>query len=107
MSNDEVLSIYELMVTLTNQMLEAVKQKDWDRMAELEKICKNCAQKIPKRDQPDLLSQEALERKVKSLKKILENDKEIRALLEPWMVRLTKLMHTNSQAVKPPDVLRR
>jgi len=37
---------------------------------------------------------------------VLENDKEIRALLEPWMVRLTKLMHTSSQAVKPPNVLR-
>lgn len=106
MSNDEVLSVYEFMVTLTNQMLEAAKQKDWDRMTELEKICKNCAQKIPKRDHSDSLSQEALERKVKSLKKILKNDKEIRALLEPWMVRLTKLMHTSSNAIKPPNVFR-
>lgn len=106
MSNDEVLSTYEFMVTLTNQMLEAAKQKDWDRMAELEKVCENCAQKIPMRDHSDLLNQEAVERKVKSLKKILENDKEIRALLEPWMARLTKLMHTSSQTVKPPNALR-
>ena len=83
MSNDEVLSIYESMVTLSNQMLEAAKQKDWDRMTELEKICKNCAENISKLDHSDSLSQEALERKVKSLKKILKNDKEIRALLEP------------------------
>lgn len=93
MNNDEVLSLYESVAEITNQMLEAAKKKDWDRLAELENLCKEYVHKMRMRDEHKPLSGEALDRKVASIKKILADDREIRNLVDPWMVKLTTMIN--------------
>jgi len=83
MSSEEVIALYEKLSRLTRQMLAAARSRDWDTLqrlqqdgaAEIDAI--SC--RLP------ALSGELRARKVRLLQAILADDREIRAITEPWM----------------------
>jgi len=88
-----MISLYESMVEISHQMLEAARHQDWDGLGRLEVLCQGYIHQIPVHDERTPLSPQVLEKKVAMLKKILSNDKEIRDLMEPWMLRLNEIMN--------------
>lgn len=95
MSNDDILGLYESVADITNQMLEAAKQEDWAQLAALETQCREYVSKMQKIDKTQPLSGPALQRKLASVTRILADDREIRNLTDPWMVKLAGMLHAN------------
>lgn len=95
MNSQEIISIYETVAVITNQMLEAAKNGDWEHLAELESRCTSQVEIIKNDDSPPLLTGMVRERKVKIIQKILADDREIRNITEPWMAQLSLLMNSS------------
>jgi flagellar protein FliT len=94
-SSRDMLSLYEAVTDISQQMLEAARRKDWKGYGQLELLCKGYIHQIPNHDDKTPLNAEALQRKVACLKTILSNDKEIMDLLQPWMLRLSDILHSS------------
>lgn len=92
--------IYERIADITSLMLVAVRAKDWQKIAELEALCAIETKKITSTT-PEPLTGAALDRKIASIHKILAHDREIRDLLNPWMLKMDALLSgkTNSKAI--------
>lgn len=94
MEHQDTIAIYETVAEITKKMLLAAKQQDWDTLAELEA---NCAQQVVtlKFTESTLpLPSDVRARKLASIKSILADDREIRNIISPWMMRLNSLMNS-------------
>ena len=103
MEYQNTIVVYETVANLTHQMLLAAQQQDWDKLAELEAVCAQHVNNLKNIQDPLPLPSDARERKVASIKSILANDREIRNLVSPWMVRLNTLIssyHTESNLTR-------
>lgn len=100
MNSYEVISLYEAVAVITNQMLAAARQGDWDRLVELESRCASHVETLRAGEPPAPLTGESRMRKVKIIKKILADDREIRNLTEPWMAQLSQLINSNGNERK-------
>lgn len=95
MNSQEVISLYETISDITGQMLAAARTGDWERLTELESRCTGHVDAL-KREEPHMaLPNIERERKVRIIKKILENDREIRTITEPWMAQLSALINSS------------
>jgi flagellar protein FliT len=83
MTSTEVLSMYENIAGLTNQMAAAARMGDWDGLSKLESQCATEARAAGS-GVPALSGAPRL-RKIDLLKQILANDREIRDVTDPWM----------------------
>jgi flagellar protein FliT len=93
MNNQEILSLYETVADITDQMLAAARSGDWDQLAVLESRCSSQVAVLRNNEQPrQPLSPGLREKKARILKKILEDDRQIRDITEPWMAQLSALM---------------
>lgn len=93
MNNQEILSLYETVADITDQMLAAARTGNWEQLAELESLCSSQVDIIKQSDQPrEPLTPVAREQKARILKKILEDDRRIRDITEPWMAQLSAMM---------------
>lgn len=94
MDNQEVIALYETVADITDQMLAAARIGDWERLAALESRCSSQVEILKKSAEPHQpLSPLARERKTKIIKKILDDDRQIRDITEPWMAQLSALMN--------------
>lgn len=94
MNEQEVIYLYENVATITDQMLAAARNGDWEQLAALEKHCANQVSILKTGEPPLPLSGDMRVRKVEIIKKILADDKEIRNITEPWMNKLSKLINS-------------
>lgn len=94
MDSQEVLSLYEAVAVLTDQMLTAARNSDWEQLVALELLCANHVETLKLNEAPPALSDAAREEKVRIIKKILADDREIRNLTQPWMKKLSVLMNS-------------
>lgn len=85
MTSNEVLSMYENIAGLTNQMVVAARMSDWDGLNKLEGQCTDQAAGVAAGAPVALQSGAARVRKIDLLKQILANDRAIRDVTEPWM----------------------
>jgi flagellar protein FliT len=83
MNSTEVLSMYENIAGLTNQMAAAARMGDWDGVSKLESQCAGEARAVGT-GVPALSGAPRL-RKIDLLKQILANDREIRDVNDSWM----------------------
>ncbi|HEV7814035.1 MAG TPA: flagellar protein FliT [Janthinobacterium sp.] len=91
MTSNEVLSMYENIAGLSNQMVRAARNSDWDGLSKLESQCAAEASGVSAEPVPALSGAPRL-RKIDLLKQILANDREIRNVTEPWMTQLSSVM---------------
>jgi flagellar protein FliT len=96
MNSQEIISLYETVSAITDQMLAAARAGDWDRLIALETHCARHVQTLQDGEQPIPLTGAVRERKVKIIHKILADDREIRDLTEPWMAQLASLINSTS-----------
>jgi flagellar protein FliT len=98
MNSEEILALYEAVSKITDQMLSAARQGDWDRLIMLEQHCANHVQTLQNGEPPQPLTGALRQRKVQIIHKILADDREIRDLAEPWMAQLAQMINnTQSQ----------
>lgn len=83
MTSNEVLSMYENIAGLSNQMAAAARLGDWDGLSKLENQCASAA-RATATGVPALNGAPRL-RKIDLLKQILANDRDIRDMTDPWM----------------------
>lgn len=94
MENQETLALYENVADIMHQMLVAARTGDWERLTALESRCSDQVGLIRQMDaarQP--LSAHARARKARIIERILEDDRQIRDITEPWMVQLSAMMN--------------
>lgn len=95
MDNQEVIALYETVADITDKMLAAARLGDWDQLAALESRCTSQVEIIKQKAEPrEVLSPVAREKKTRIIKKILQDDREIRTITEPWMAHLSALINS-------------
>jgi flagellar protein FliT len=94
MTTSDILLVYDEMVQISQQMLDAAHRQDWPSFATLEAVCEEHIKQIHQGDAQPPLTSEEVEKKIDLLMKILADDRQIRELLEPWMGRLSAIMRT-------------
>jgi flagellar protein FliT len=94
MNSQEVISLYESVADITEQMLAAARTGDWELLVELETRCSSQVEIIKSTEPRVALTGVVRDRKVKIIRKILEDDREIRNITEPWMAQLSTLMNS-------------
>lgn len=96
MSAQEVVSVYETMVGITDRMLEAATANEWDRLAELEQECARHARRLQASEGGAPLAGQERLRKVSAIRRMLDTDRQIRDLTTPWMAQLSALINNTS-----------
>jgi flagellar protein FliT len=91
MTNSEIASLYEAMVGITDQMLAAASASDSDRLVQLEHQCAACVRQLKDSADTPLAGQERV-RKVNAIRKMLDSDRKIRDLTQPWMAKLQAMI---------------
>ncbi|NML63183.1 flagellar protein FliT [Massilia sp. RP-1-19] len=92
MTSQEVLSMYESMVGLTEQMVAAASSSDWDRLVDLETRCAGCVEALRQNEAQIALNADSRLRKVEYIKRLLADDRKIRDLTMPWMAQLSAMI---------------
>jgi flagellar protein FliT len=92
MNSQELISIYENVALITDQMLAAARTGNWDHLVELESRCASQVEILRAEEPHAALPGVVRDRKVKIIKKILEDDRQIRSITEPWMEQLATLI---------------
>lgn len=96
MNNEAIMAIYEEVSEITTRMLAAAVSNEWEVLAQLEKECSSRVAVLEKHDTNSSLSEVQRQQKMDLIKKILEDDRQIREITEPWMVKLsTMINHSN------------
>lgn len=96
MDSQEVIALYENVAVITNQMLTAARIGDWEEVALLESRCAMHVDSLKRDEPPPKLTGDIRVRKVQMITKILADDREIRAIAEPWMENLSRLINSTS-----------
>jgi flagellar protein FliT len=95
MDNQEILSLYETVAEITDQMLAAARTGNWEQLAALESRCSSQVEILKQNDQVrQPLTPVAREKKTRIIKKILDDDRQIRDITEPWMAQLSAMMNS-------------
>jgi flagellar protein FliT len=96
MTGQDIVSVYEAMVGITDQMLAAATQNDWDRVVQLEAQCNACVRQLKANGDGQPLAGQERVRKVNAIRKMLASDRQIRDLTQPWMTKLSAMMNNNA-----------
>lgn len=97
---DATISFYESMSSLSSAMTEAARANDWDELCRLETEVAGLRDLLALQDPPQRQSQlgEAdRQRKMALIRKMLADDREIRAHAEPWLDNVRVLLSSGSR----------
>lgn len=83
---------YEALAKVMHEMLTAAQQQNWDRVTELETFYTVQAEQLKVQEKNVILPAAVQAQKLSIIKAILADDSEMRALIHPWMHKLTQLM---------------
>ena len=97
MNSVQTLKTYDAILATTGKMLAAAQNNEWDQLIQLEQECRQLTEILIKNDQDPILDKELLQKKVKIIHQILDDDAQIRAITEPWMMKLQDMLNTNSR----------
>lgn len=95
------LSLFESMATTSATMRDAARANDWDRLATLEREMATVRDELmriePNGQQAETLTEAERLRKAALAAEMLENDREIRRHVEPWLASTRKLLSGSSR----------
>lgn len=94
MNSQEVISLYETVAVITDQMLAAARKRDWEQMVTLESRVASHIEVLKTGEAPAALTGATRLRKVQIIQKILADDRQIRDITEPWMAELALLINS-------------
>ncbi|MDB5762093.1 MAG: flagellar protein FliT [Herminiimonas sp.] len=94
MNSQEVISLYETVATITDQMLAAARDGQWEQLAALESRCASHIETLKTHEPQTRITDVARQQKIRIIQKILADDREIRNITEPWMAQLSSLINS-------------
>ena len=97
MEGEAIIAIYEVISDTTRQMLASAQAGDWDRLVDLEKSCSTSFARLFECEGRTVLSTECQHRKAALIRRVLDDDAQIRLLVEPWLADLTALIGNTRQ----------
>jgi flagellar protein FliT len=92
MTTNEVLAVYESMVHLSGQMLDAAASSDWDRVVQLENCCAGHVERLRAGEAGVPFQGEQRSKKIAIIQKLLDDDRKIRDLAMPKLAELSALL---------------
>lgn len=96
---EKLLSCYEAIATASGNMLEAARQADWDRLVKAESDCAALINEARDLRASCDCSAAGEVRRLTALRKVMADDAEIRALMQPWLGKLQLVL--DGQPGKP------
>ena len=100
MNSEQVISLYETVSDLTDQMLQAAQSRDWENLVVLESHCASQIQCLKDGGPVAPLTGAVRARKVAIIHRILAHDRQIRDLVSPWMAELSALINSTGATRK-------
>ncbi len=97
MDNTQILSLYEEGSRLTRHMLLAAREGDWDRLVAHEQDCAAMFAHLSASNDRQPGEADFQQRKAELIRGMLEDDAQIRLLVEPWLARLSGLIGSTRQ----------
>jgi flagellar protein FliT len=92
MEDKALLGYYEAIEQASEDMLQAARDGDWDRVVKLEGACAVLISQLKHAAANRDLAPEEVRRKSRIMQRILKNDAQIRNLAEPWLEDLDRLL---------------
>lgn len=96
MSTKLALDLYAKISATTSQMLAAAQDQDWDLLCELEDSCTAYVERLKALENNGRIGADIAGKKIDYVKSILENDRQIREIVSPWMKKLNGLINHSS-----------
>lgn len=90
---NDTIAIYEEVCGITNQMLAAAREADWESLEALERQCSGRIDLLRVSDSSDSLSEDERQIKIGIIRKILDDDRQIREIVSPWVAQLAALIN--------------
>jgi flagellar protein FliT len=90
--NNDLLNYYEAIERASQDMLEAARNGNWDRVVKLEGACAVLISQLKHAAGERPLPPSAAQLKSRIMQRILINDAEIRQLAEPWLEQLDQIL---------------
>jgi flagellar protein FliT len=100
MNSTQTISTYEGILAITEQMLKAAQNSNWDELVSLEHDCKQLTNQLIEQHSQQKLTEEQQKKKITLIQQILARDAEIRTITEPWVALLQNLLTTHDQKRK-------
>lgn len=88
----QIIAAYQAILAVTDQMLQAAKNSDWDKLVALERNCKHLTNQLMEQHTRQPLSEAQQKKKIDLIQQILARDAEIRTLTEPQIARLQNML---------------
>lgn len=89
-----VLELYEAIAAVSARMLQAACAADWDGLLAAESDCARLVERARAQPANVPLAEPEQRRKHELIRRMLAEDAEIRARLNPWMAQLEQWLHT-------------
>ena len=83
-----LIDYYKAIENSSVQMLEAAKVADWDGVVRCEGACAVLIEQLRRHAATETLDSASRAEKSKIMRRILQNDAQIRCLAEPWLAQL-------------------
>jgi flagellar protein FliT len=89
-----LINYYQAIEDSSVKMLEAAKMEDWDGVMRFEGVCAVLIEQLRERAKSEELDALTRSEKTKIMRRILENDAQIRYLAEPWVQHVENSLTT-------------
>ncbi|MCK6373185.1 MAG: flagellar protein FliT [Zoogloea sp.] len=92
------LALLEQMSNYSTEMVDAARANDWDRLTRLERQVASLRDRIGVEEalafpsRPRRMSEDERARKIALIRRILDDDKEVRVHTEPWMDSVRQML---------------
>lgn len=93
MTEQTLINGYESLALIMGQMLHSAKQQHWDQLTDLESFYLDKLQQLRQVEAGMTLSAPTKARKLSIIHRILADDREVKDLSNPWMNKLSCMMH--------------
>lgn len=100
MNSAELLKQYDAIWRLTQKMLGAANQGEWDQLIEFVQLRATLTDSLMKLDNEDLWGREELSQKAELIRKTLSSDEEIKKLTQAWMGELQEMLGSIGTEIK-------
>ena len=106
------LALLEQMSSYSTEMVDAARANDWDRLVRLERQVASLRDRMGVEEALGFqgrgskrMSEEERQKKVALIRRILDDDKEVRVHTEPWMDNVRQLLSggARERAAPPPE----
>lgn len=89
---DTLMSLYQTMASLSEQMVLSAQEGDWDQVTETEQKVAQIAADLSARPTPAPRDEADRTQRVVLLKQMLRNDAIVRELAQPWLQELSRIL---------------